>query len=165
MQQNDFLNCLNEQDFPQALELFNKLTNEQQIDLLKQLHYQTREAKTPIAVSVLYRELHEDKTFEDFHNAWMPPQEAMQPIKVGDKLYYQFFDTPVRVINAVSMENPKEIVSIGLVWANSEEEFKKGLEKATQDKNNSLRGDNIGTVATKISAKIYTVSSDTNLGN
>lgn len=165
MDPNKFFSQFENQDFTQALDTFDALSQDEQKNVLKQLFYQSREAKMPIAVSVLYRKLHDGKTFDDFYNAWMPPKDAMEPFEVGEKTYYQFFDTPVRVINAINMHDPQEIVSIGLVWSDSEEQFKQSLAKASKADDNVTRGDSVATVADKVSAKIYKVSADTQLGN
>jgi len=159
MKKNKFFNLFEKQDFTQALDALNKLNQDEQESILKQLYYQSREAKMPIVVSILCRKLHDGKTFDDFYNAWMPPQDAMSPFKVGEKIYYNFFDVPVRVINAVDMADPKEVISIGLVWCDNEEQFKEVLKKATKDENNAIRSDSVATVADKISVKIYKVNS------
>ncbi len=156
---DDFAN----QAFDKSAETFQLLSTDEQQVVLKQLYYEAREAKTPIALGVLYRELHDDKTFDDFYNAWMPPEDSMQPFTIGDKTYYHHFDMPTRVINAVNIEDPKEIISVGMVWG-SQEELLQNLEKSTQSKSNKARADNISSVADKISAKQYFVQSDTNLG-
>jgi len=57
-------------------------------------------------VAVFIRRLKEGKTFEDFIDAW----EA----DVG-------FGVPTRVFNAPSLENPRDVMSIGFVAVSSEE--------------------------------------------
>lgn len=165
MQESLFFSSFEKQDFSTALDAFNQLTAKEQELVLKQLYYQCRESKTPIAISVLYRQLREGRTFDDFYNAWLPPQNSMKPFAVGGKTYHQFFETPVRVLNAVNMTDPNEVISIGLVWCENEEELQSGLKQTSEDKNNIVRGDNIANVAEKISSKIYKTYSDTNLGN
>lgn len=49
-------------------------------------------------VSVLKRRLREGKTYEDFREAWLPDKG---------------FGVNTRVISAVSMEDPRDIVTIG----------------------------------------------------
>jgi hypothetical protein len=51
-------------------------------------------------VSVLVRRLKEGRTFEDFIQAW----EADQG-----------FGVPTRVVNALSLEDPRDVISIGFV--------------------------------------------------
>lgn len=50
-------------------------------------------------VSVLRRRLREGKDYADFRAAWLPDKG---------------FGVPTRVISAVSMEDPRDIVTIGL---------------------------------------------------
>ncbi|MEM7446443.1 MAG: hypothetical protein AAF414_24200 [Pseudomonadota bacterium] len=56
--------------------------------------------------SVLVRRLKEGATYEDFREAWLPDEG---------------FGTSVRVINARSVDNPAEIISIGMVDLPKEE--------------------------------------------
>ena len=71
----NFEKLLEEQKFSQALEAFEQMSQTSKEKALKILYYQARNAKTPVAMSVLHRHLHEGKTFEDFFNAWMPPKK------------------------------------------------------------------------------------------
>lgn len=161
----NFFNHFEQQDYAQAIDSFDKLNKDEKIQLLKQLYYQAREAKAPVAISVNYRKLHENQTFNDFYNAWMPPIEATRPFKIGNKIYFNHFETPIRVINAVNMQDPSEVVSIGLVWCNSEAEFDAGLQRVIDSEANQIRADSISDVAEQTSSKIYKVKTDTQLGN
>lgn len=164
MNKKRFFDSLEKQDFAQAADSFCELDKIEQEQIMKEFYYQVREAKMPIAVSILYRKLHDGKTFEDFYKAWMPPEAYTKPFKVGDTTYYHLFEAPTRVINAVSMENPEEIISVGIVWAD-EKQFDEELAKATKAKSNAVRHDNISEVADSISVKMYKVKADTKLGN
>ncbi len=84
----------------------------QQTDVLKQLCYQAREAKMPVALSILHRKLCPGKTFADFYEGWFPPKEYTKPFTVGDKTYHHFFPIQLRVINAVNMNDPSVISTI-----------------------------------------------------
>lgn len=158
-----FSKFLEKQKFDKALAVFEKMKQSEKEETLKQLYYQARNAKTPVAVSVLHRKLHENKTFDDFFNAWMPPKDSMRPFMVGSTTYYQHFEIPVRVINAINMKDQNDIISIGLVWC-TEEEFKAGIKKAEENSSNVDRAENISEVADKESVEIYMVKADTNLG-
>lgn len=147
----------------QALNIFNQLDQNKQEAILQQLYYQARNANMPFAVSVLYRKLHEGKTFNDFFNAWLPPNEYTKPFNIGDKKYYNYSTVPTRIVNAINIEDPNEIISIGILWG-TEEETKKLLERVVKDKSNQVRHDSISEVADKISSKIYYVKTDTELG-
>lgn len=158
-----FEKALEELKFNEALKIFEQMHRDDKEQILKQLYYQARNAKQPVAVSVLRRQLHTGKTFDDFSNAWMPPKDSMNPFTVGSATYYQHFETPVRVINAINMNDSNDILSIGLVWC-TEEEFKLGIKKAQENKSNTARGDNIKEVADKKSIELFLVKTDTNLG-
>lgn len=165
MPNKNFFNHFEQQDFDQAIDNFDKLDKNHQKEILKQLYYQAREAKMPIAVNVNYRKLLENQTFDDFYSAWMPPQKFTKPFKIGDTTYYHHFETPLRVINAVNMQDPSEVVSIGIVWCASEAEFAAGLQEVMDSEANKIRGDNISEAAEQESTKIYIVKADTRLGN
>lgn len=159
----NFEKLFEEQNFSKALESFDQMNQTDKENALKILYYKSRNAKTPVAVSVLHRRLNEGKTFEDFFNAWMPPKNSMKPFSVGSTTYYQHFEIPVRVINAINMNDSNDVISIGLVWC-TEEEFKIGIKKAEESQSNAERGENISEVADKESVEIYMVKADTNLG-
>ena len=117
----------------------------------------------PAIISFLQRNLHEGKTFEDFHKAWFPPKELTHPEKIGDMTYHHFFPVQTRVINDINMENPNEVISIGLTWG-TEEELKDLYERVKSKKGNQIRSDSIAKVADKVDLKICFVKSDDNLG-
>lgn len=164
MTQKQFFDNFEKQNFSQALNIFSQLDKEEQEAIFQQLYYLSREANTPIAISVLYRKLHDGKTFEDFYNAWLPPIEYSKPFKVGNKLYYHYSNIPTRVINAVSATDSTEIISIGMLWG-TEKEVEKLFEQVKNDNSNQVRHDKISEVADKITAKTYVVKSDLNIGN
>jgi hypothetical protein len=57
-------------------------------------------------VSILVRRLREDKTYEDFREAWLPEKG---------------FGWPTRVVTAQRMDDPREIVTIGFSDISAEE--------------------------------------------
>ena len=79
-------------------------------------------------VSVFVRRLKEGATFEDFINEW----EADQG-----------FGVPTRVFNAQSLEDPRDIISIGFV-AVTVDELKLGIAGAATPE--AVRHDRISTV-------------------
>ena len=120
-----------------------------------------------MVISILYRELHDGKTFEDFHEAWFPTKEYCVEVKKGGETFQQVFPAPTRVYNAVNMENPNEVLSVGFTWIDGEEQGKQMLEYAQQsgkDKLNQERHDNIDTVARKVTSKMYELKTSDNLG-
>ncbi len=164
MPTHQFFELFNKQQFDEALSVLVSQNKDDQLEILKQLYYQAREAKTPLVLGVLYRKLHENKTFNDFYNAWLPPKDKMNPITIGNQTYQQFFQAPTRVLNAVNIEDPSDILSVGMVWCD-EKDFADNFEQAKNDSANQIRHDSISDVADKISAKIYKVETDTQLGN
>ena len=79
-------------------------------------------------VSVFVRRLKEGHTFEDFVNKW----EADQG-----------FGVPTRVFNAQSLDDPRDVISIGFV-AVSAEDLKKSLAASTAPE--AIRHERISTV-------------------
>lgn len=65
----------------------------------------------PLTLSVLFRKLKNEKTYQDFREAWLPPVQDTS----------KYFGMPVLVINAQSVQDPSEIISVGLIWANVQE--------------------------------------------
>lgn len=159
-----FFTEFEQQNFSEAAAVFKQLDKHSQQELLKELYYQARNAKSPKVVGVLYRKLHEGKNFDDFYKAWFPSAEYTKPEQIGEKTYYNFFPEQTRVINAVNIEDPSEVISIGLTWVD-EEKFADWFKTASEAKSNTIRRDNISEVAEKISTKVYAVKADTELGS
>lgn len=161
-----FWNTFEAKEFSKAQQEFVKLSSEEQTTILGELFQKSQYANQPHSISVLFRELHEGKTFEDFHEAWFPPKEKCHPEKLYDKTYQQFFKAPIRVINAVNMFNPKEVVSVGIHWLDEEQaqHFAEMMTTASSDEANVQRADSIDTVADKKSSAVFIVEADDNLG-
>lgn len=153
-------------EFSQAQQEFAKLSSEEQISIFGELFQKSQYANQPHSISVLFRELHDGKTFDNFHEAWFPPKDKCRPEKLYDKTYQQFFKAPIRVINAVNMFNSKEVVSVGIHWLDEEQaqHFTKMMTTASSDEANVGRADSIDTVADKKSSDIFIVEADDNLG-
>lgn len=149
MIKKQFFELLESQEFSQAVEIFERLDYAEKKLVFQQLYAQRQ---IPNFVSILYRHLHDDKNFDDFYQAWLPPKDAKQP-----------FEIPVRVFNAINVEDQREIVSLGFIWG-TPEELKAFYEALPQDKTNQIRHDAIAKVADKISSKIYFIKSDSILG-
>ena len=112
---------------------------------------------TPQIISVLTRKLKPGKTFADFQQAHLPPGAAKKT-ELGYDVDY--FDSPTRVINAISAEDPNIIISIGLSYGEPEEIFNEVQSKLPIEKE---RAKKIADVAEKIGpAKIFFVASDNN---
>lgn len=94
-------------------------------------------------VSVFVRRLKEECTFEDFVNEWVADQG---------------FGVPTRVFNAQSLDDPRDVISIGFV-AVTVDELQQGL--AASAATESVRHDRISTVieSTKLRC-IYEVKTE-----
>ena len=160
---NAFWNAFHQKEFSDAQLQFDQMDDQSKQNIFSELFQKSQCHGKPHSVSVLFRRLHEDKQFDDFYKAWFPPKEKCDKQIVGGQTYHQFFGAPIRVINAVNMSDPSEIVSIGLHWITDEE-----LEFALNDpkfaKDGAERGEQIATVAEKEQTGVYKVLKDDNLG-
>ncbi len=111
----------------------------------------------PQFIGILHRKLKPQCTYEDFYQAWLPPSlNGKDPKKEA----VEYFKAPVQVINAVNTEDPTDIISIGIVWANPSEVENESKRVENTEK---IRGENISRVADKSqSNKLYVVK-DVNL--
>lgn len=157
-----FWEAFYQQDFEKLQTLFEKMDAAEKQAMWKELFQKAFYQRTPQVVSVLFRELHEGKDFEDFHESWFPEAQDRNPIEAYGQKFQQFFPVPTRVINAVNMDNPKEIVSVGLQWV-TEEQVPELLE-FVEGQSNKSRGDSIKEVAEKTKTGVYLVKTDDNLG-
>ena len=115
--------------------------------------------QTPQIVSVLLRKLKHGKTFDDFQQAHLPPGKTVKR-ELGYDVDY--FKAPTRVINAVSVEDPTMIVSIGLTYGEPGAVLEEVMSKLPIEKE---RHDKIAKVADKMDKSfIAFVASDNNYG-
>ncbi|MDC0535633.1 hypothetical protein OAO18_07475 [Francisellaceae bacterium] len=162
---NNFWDAFNNQHFDKAITCFDDLTGEQKSQLLESLYQKSQNSRLPDVVSILYRKLHEGSTFNDFREAWLPSEARCNQTLKGDQSYLQFFPAPTRVINGVNINNPNEIISIGMTWINNQEQADKMLSLAsTKNESNQERHDSIKNVADKVSSTLYEMKSDDHLG-
>lgn len=159
-----FKESMQQQDFVTAVAKFDAMSDEEKQQSLKSLYYQSRDAQQPVAVAVLRRKLNDNKSFDDFYNAWLPPKDKMQPLEIGDIKYHHYFKSPVRVLNATNMNDDSDIISIGMIWC-SEDELNDALAEESQSDSNVQRHDSISDVAEHVSVDMYLVKSDTQLGS
>ena len=162
---NNFWEHFKAKLFQQAQSDFDDCNDQEKQDILAQLFQMSEYANQPHSISVLFRELHDGKTFDDFHEAWFPPKDAIDTQTIDGQIYHQFFKAPIRVINAININNPKEIVSVGLHWLTEEQanEYATML-KGKSDENGQRRGDAIKHVADKTRSDVFIVKTDENLG-
>lgn len=155
------------QEIEKAIVAFEALSSSEKTVVFEELFQKSAFSRNPTMISVLYRQLHDGKTFDDFYNAWFPPKEYCNEIKKGGEIFQAGFPAPTRVYNAVNLENPNEILSVGFTWIDSETQEKQMMDymqQMGQDKINKIRHDNISHVAEKISSKMYELKTSDNLG-
>ncbi len=162
---NNFWDVFNNQYFDRAATCFDGLSSEQKVQILESLFQKSQNSRMPDVVSVLYRNLQEGNTFDDFRKAWLPNEKRCNQTLKGGQSYLQFFPAPTRVINGVNINHPNEVISIGLTWINDQEQADAMWSLAsTKDESNQARHDSIKQVADKVSSSIYEMKSDDNLG-
>ncbi|MCX7124477.1 MAG: hypothetical protein NTU49_01735 [Gammaproteobacteria bacterium] len=162
-----FWEHFSKQDIEKAINAFELLSSSEKTAVFSELFQKSAFSRNPMVISVLYRELLDGKTFEDFHKAWFPPKEFCTEVKTGGETFQQVFPAPTRVYNAVNMENPNEVLSVGFTWIDSEEQGKQMMSYAQiagKDKLNQDRHENIDSVARKVSSKMYELKISDNLG-
>jgi hypothetical protein len=156
-------------DFKNAQAQFEHLNEHDKQIIFQELFQKSECHRTPIMVSVLRRELNDDKSFDDFYKSWFPEEKNCNKVELGGQTYQQHFPIPVRVINATNMANPQEIISVGISWVTNAEEEKAlwaHIENANKgkDQNNESRHEKIKEVAEGELLGIFKVRTDDNLG-
>lgn len=156
-------------DFNAAQKQFDELSEKDKQAVFAELFQKSEFHRQPIMVSVLQRVLHDNKSFDDFYQAWLPTEKMSNKIEIHGQSFQQHFPSPVRVINAININNPKEIISIGITWVANPEEEKSLWEyinknNSEKDKNNQIRHDSIQEVAEGKLLGLFRVESDDNLG-
>ncbi|OGT39807.1 MAG: hypothetical protein A3E81_01395 [Gammaproteobacteria bacterium RIFCSPHIGHO2_12_FULL_36_30] len=162
-----FWEHFSKQDTEKAIAVFELLSTSDKSAIFSELFQKSAFARNPMAISILYRELHDGKTFDDFYHAWFPPREYCNEIKKGGEIFQLGCPAPTRVYNAINRENSKEVLSIGFTWVDSEKQGKEMadyMQQIDQDKINQIRHENISHVAKKISSTLYEFKTSDNLG-
>ncbi len=166
---NTFWHHFKNKDFRQAQQSLASLSEVEAENILSELYKKSECQQKPVMVSVLRRELQDDKNFSDFYNSWYPSAEMCKPIEQHGLSYAQHFPTPVRVLNAINIHKPNEIISVGITWVANEEAEKElwaYIDKASQgeDKNNETRHQRISKTADGELLGLFKVETDDNLG-
>jgi hypothetical protein len=98
-------------------------------------------------MAVLVRRLKEDVTYEEFRDAWLPEHG---------------FGREVRVLNAINVDDPRQIVSVGLMPGATKENVPAFLESVA--KSEAARHERIDAVIEGIELRgIYEVVGDEDL--
>lgn len=155
--------------FSAAQAHLDALSEDDKQGVLAELFQKSEYHRKPVMISLLRRELHEDKSFNDFYHSWLPTEAMSNKIEQHGQIFQQHFPVAVRVLNGINAGNSKDIISVGITWvANDEEE--KGLWEYMQqagegeDANNEARHDKIQQVAEGELLGIFRVETDDNLG-
>lgn len=156
-------------DFKSAQQQFEELDDNEKQAVFQELFQKSEHHRKPVMVSVLRRELNDDTSFGDFYQSWFPQADMCNKLEFGRQVFQQHYPIPVRVINAINIGNPNEVISIGINWVTNNEEEKamwEHIEKAKkgEDKNNELRQEKIKEVAKGELLGIFRVETDDNLG-
>jgi hypothetical protein len=165
MKATNFWTQFNSKAYTQAADAFVALSGDEQAAILENLFEHARDAQMPHSISVLYRKLHDGKTYDDFHEAWLPPESLSSPHELGGRKYHGYFPGHIRVVSAVNMHDPDEVITVGLHWMKDDEAEQKFTEVMALEKK-AQRGEQIKKVADKVGkAGLYKVVGDDNLGD
>ncbi|MFZ4099276.1 MAG: hypothetical protein ACOYKZ_02975 [Chlamydiia bacterium] len=134
-------------DFEQAFRILGQLPAEERAQIFEGLYQRSACQRTPSSLGLGVRRLKEGKTVEDFLEAWTPPPETQDPLIQGDIEYKRFFPAPVRVINALNLKNPSEIVSISFNWLSAEAQAR--IFQEANVPQNRARGDRLESIVDK----------------
>ena len=160
-----FWKYFNRKKIANAKKQFEQLEDSEKEEILAELFQKSQYSRTPTIVSILYRKLHKKKTLNDFHQAWFPAKPSCHRLQQSGQTFQQFFPAPTRVINAVNIKNPEEVLSIGFTWVDNESQGQDMWRLSTTNtQSNQERHDSIAKVADKISSKLYEPKFDDNLG-
>jgi hypothetical protein len=162
-----FLNHIKEQDFNTAAQLLGNCSQGEVVAALQAMH-EAIQFKVH-SVSILKRELKPNVSYDDFHQAWLPPMDKKDITMTSTGVLVHYFPFPVRVINAVNIKNDKEVISIGLMGATRQDIEKMQSSSTDQDKKilktETVRHDQIEEVSTKVGDTDYfECKDDNNLG-
>ena len=164
-----FWEHFNHQDFKEAQQEFATLDKSQQMTIFQELYQKSEYHRKPIMFSLLRRELRDGQSFDDFYQSWFPTVNMCNKVELGGQIFQQHFPIPVRVLNAVNIQNSQEIMSVGMTWVRTAEE-EKGLwehienTRLGKNKDNELRHDQINKVAEGELLGLFRVETDDNLG-
>ncbi len=158
MSRKDFDNYFKKKQFDKAAAEFVNLSKAEQITLLEGLYQSMMSGTAPDFVSVLFRKLRPGCTYQDFHQAWLPPEKNCKKDSDG---YFNYFHYPTTVLFAENINDKTDIVIVGLTWA-TPDQVNQELQRIKNSEQE--RHDNIDKVAEKISGNIYHLKYNHKLG-
>jgi uncharacterized protein YciI len=105
----------------------------------------------PKSLAVLHRKFKDGKTYDDFRQAWLPPVDN----PLDKESLANYFHLPVKVISAVNAFDPTDIISIALIWADSETIQAESHRAAATE---AIRRERVAEVSDKtLDPKMYTI--------
>jgi hypothetical protein len=125
--ETQFSELLSKQCYKEAIDLFKTVDETQQIALIAQLCEKTKPSPLTFdmqglkTISLLCRKLKSAHTYTDFYNAWLPPGSTPHTPDIL-KNYFGFHSFGC-VLQAINLNQPDEITSIGLMSADKAEVF------------------------------------------
>lgn len=163
---NHFYHAMQTGDHQEAAKLFCTLPLSDQAEILRTLGEnplvgQNPATSKPSVIALLQRELKENTSFEDFYDAWQPEASSQQ---LDDRHNaFDYYQIPVRVINARSVDDPNKIISIGMIACDNYDDV---LEEFTQRLDEEkARAKRIEGIANKLADnEMFEVVSDDLLG-
>lgn len=162
MSKSLFLEHLKKNETQKALAFFLEFSQEDQVSVLSYYAQLINSKKqisiNPKMIAFLRRDLREGKTYQEFESAWLPDAPTK---KIDNQKIVDYYKLPVQVINAQSVQNPKELISIGLVDAFQEEIIKEAQKNADAD---AARRKQTAEVTEKGSVGLYKVMGSYILG-
>ena len=157
------------QDFKQAQAQLATLDSSEQAAILAELFQKSGFHQKPFMLSVHKGTIKNDKSFAEFYQSWLPPEAACNEVEKHGQIFQQCFPIPLRVVHAVNMNTPNEIVTVSFNWVKSkkeEQELMDYIEKAMSGKDeiNEQRHNSQKKVIDRELLGMYVVKSDDNLG-
>lgn len=140
----DIKTLLHQGKTKEALTKFRALPEAEQEEFFKEM---TPTLFSPPLISILFRKLKTGKTYEDFHDAWLPPSTNGQ----GAAEYYPF---PVYGLNGQNKDDPSDIISMGLTWL-QEEQLMKELKNMTEKEDFQVRHEKLASVTDTVAGPLY----------
>lgn len=161
-----FQAALDDNDFQSAAKVFCTMPLNEQSELMarfKQNSMTRSEASAkPSLIALLQRQLKPEVSFDDFYQAWQPHKPSKS---IDDKQRaFDYFNLPIRVINAQSVDDPSQLISLSLIACDDYDQL---LDEFTERQSDEqARAKSIATVADKLADnQLFEILSDDLLGD
>ena len=89
--QKKFWECFSSQQFEKAITCFDSFSAQDKSVIFAEFFQKSAFSRNPMVISILYRELHDGKAFDDFHQVWFPAKEYCHPITKDGEVFQQVF--------------------------------------------------------------------------